>query len=85
MHPVGDEITHPPSASQHAPFGQGSGAHAPVAGDASTDPAGHAVLAATTLHTPLVESQHAFGLHGLGTHVDPSPWYTPPGMAVEHP
>jgi hypothetical protein len=53
--------------------------HTPVAGDASTVPAGHAAPAATTLHTPLVVLQHALGPHGFGEHVVPSPWYMPPG------
>jgi hypothetical protein len=79
-HPPRAVTVHPPMKSQHAPFGQGSGVHTSDAGEASDDPAGHAVLAATTLHTPVVVSQHALGPHGFGAHVDPSPWYTPPGM-----
>ena len=65
---------HPPLLkSQHAPNGHGLGAHAVAAGDASTVPAGHAVLAGTTLHCPSVGLQQALGPHGFGAQVEPSP------------
>jgi hypothetical protein len=59
--------------------------HTVVAGVASTDPVGHAVLAATTLQTPVVVLQHALGPHGFGAHVVPSPRYVPPPGTCAHP
>jgi hypothetical protein len=70
---------------QQAPVAHGSGEHTPLAGDASTDPAGHAVLGPTTLHILVIVSQHAFGPHGFGAHVVPIPRNAPLGKTIVHP